>query len=374
MGPHERDGLPVEGPARRPRHEPIPRSVDEGGSDRHRLGEPLREALRLARELHGDAHRRIGAALGGVGQPPRFAQEPTVQRDADRPCSTGCGRPESEGSFVRMENKPKRDSQLLAVIESENLGESLHRVKLGWPASPEPLRSFRAGQFAELALPGLVLPRPFSILAADDEGLEFLVQAVGPGSDAIAGLPLGASLRCTWPLGRGFADAIGDDWPQGRDWLLVGGGVGVAPLIAAAREIEASEARQRPFFGWRGRAHAEAGARLHPDLDVAISTDDGSLGQPGHVHLALEAWLQAGGAAAWRRPALLACGPEPMMAAVSALARRHGLDCWLSLETYMGCGIGICVGCAVAVKGPRPWKLACQDGPVFSTDELREDL
>lgn len=265
----------------------------------------------------------------------------------------------------------RRASGILPVIASEDLGGRLQRLKLGWPPGDAP-RFFAAGQFAELALPGLTLPRPFSILAADDDGLEFLVQAVGPGTEALSALRPGDELRCTWPLGRGFAAAIGESWPAERDWLLVGGGVGVAPLVAAAREIVAGGSRLRAFFGWRNRALAEAGSALHPSLDAGIATDDGSLGFAGFVHRALEAWLDGGGPEGWRRPGLLACGPEPMMTAVAALAGRRGLDCWLSLETYMGCGVGVCAGCAVPVHGERPWKLACQDGPVFAAGELRE--
>jgi dihydroorotate dehydrogenase electron transfer subunit len=277
-----------------------------------------------------------------------------------------------------------RSSQILTAIAVQALGEGLHRIKLAWPAAPGS-RCFEAGQFAELALPGLVLPRPFSILAADDEGMEFLVQELGPGTRRLASLRPGQRLRCTWPLGRGFASAIGADWPRGRDWLLLAGGVGIAPILAAARELAAARGswtalptgdgdrpRSEFFAGWRSAELARAAAPLHPDLGLHLACDDGRLGYHGFVTQALEAWLDGGGATHWQRPALLACGPEPMLAAVARLARARGLEGWLSLETYMGCGVGICVGCAVAVHGESPWRLACQHGPVFPLAELKE--
>lgn len=223
---------------------------------------------------------------------------------------------------------------------------------------------FRAGQFAQLAVPGRVLPRPFSILRAGAGRLDFLVKVVGEGSAWLARRAAGDELSVVWPLGHGWLDSL-DSPASDEMWLLAGGGVGIAPLIALWEQ----EAARRPLlaaFGFRNRAGVEAVRPLLEGMDVRFSTEDGSLGHAGRLPGLLDRLL---GELMPRALRIFCCGPDPLMEAVARQAQAAGLPCRLSLETLMGCGIGICVGCAV----PRPeggFQLACQAGPVFEAEEL----
>jgi len=233
------------------------------------------------------------------------------------------------------------------------------------PASPPEAEvpRFRPGQFAELGLEEFCLPRPFSILRQDGRNLHFLLKVAGSATRRLAGMDAGTQLRCTWPLGNHFPlDAA-------REILLVGGGTGVAPLIAALWNPPAPGGRTRAFFGFRSRAEALACQALcPPEAQPQLATEDGEAGFKGLVSELLEAELD-------RRPPdssaeLLCCGPEAMMRAVARICRRRGLSCRLSLETYMGCGIGICSGCAVrTVEGPA---LCCRQGPIFEAEQLED--
>ena len=256
----------------------------------------------------------------------------------------------------------------LRVVEARGMGAGLHLLALALPGRDPGEGGFRAGQFAQLAVPGRALPRPFSILRSAAGRLEFLVKAVGPGTNWLAARRSGQAVPALWPLGRGFRDKLRED-DRGETWLLVGGGVGIPPLIALKEQ-----AGDRPgielLFGHRDAATARAAALLHPGLEPHLATEDGSLGFAGRVTGLLKKTLDEHAAAS---PAQLlrifCCGPDPMMEAVAALAKERSLPCLLSLETLMGCGIGICVGCAVPRAGGG-FALACQEGPVFSTDEL----
>ena len=251
----------------------------------------------------------------------------------------------------------------LPVLASRSLGADLHELSLALPGRDPRESQFRAGQFAQLAVSGRALPRPFSILRAAPGRLDFLVKMVGPGTRWLAQAAPGTPVPALWPLGHGFQDRL-DGGGLDETWLLVGGGVGIAPLIALKEELGA-RSRVELFFGHRDGATARAAALLHPGLDVCVATEDGALGWPGRVTGLLEKALE-------ERPGplrLFCCGPDPMMEAVARLAARRGLPCLLSLETLMGCGIGICVGCAVPRAGGG-FALACQEGPVFPAQEL----
>jgi dihydroorotate dehydrogenase electron transfer subunit len=187
------------------------------------------------------------------------------------------------------------------------------------------------GQFFMLEAPGRLLPRPFSVCLASAHELAFLVDLVGPGTRALCAVERGDELGVLGPLGNGFR--LGVERP-----LLVGGGIGVAPLP------HLSEALGRPpaLLGFRSAWHAEAAA-LVPNAEVVL--------EPAHVTEPLE--LVA------RSHDVLACGPEPMLEAVRALAP----GAQLAWEAPMACGFGACYGCAVELDGE--WKRLCVEGPVL---------
>ena len=211
----------------------------------------------------------------------------------------------------------------LSVVANEQVGPyTLLRVRRGGidPGLP--------GQFFMLEAPGRLLPRPMSLCLAPTRELGFLIDAIGPGTRALGALSAGDELHVFGPLGNGF------DLNVERP-LLVGGGIGIAPLPYLSERLGAPPA----MVGFRSDWHAEA-AVLVPNAQVCV--------EPTLVTELIPEGLD-----------VLACGPEPMLAAVRALAPKAQLA-W---EAPMACGYGACYGCAVEIDG-RLQRL-CVDGPVL---------
>jgi dihydroorotate dehydrogenase electron transfer subunit len=189
------------------------------------------------------------------------------------------------------------------------------------------------GQFFMLEAPGRLLPRPFSLCSAPRGELEFLVDPVGPGTRAIASVKRGDRIAVLGPLGRGFSL----DAPRP---LLVGGGIGIAPFPYLSARLGQPPA----VLGFRSAWHAEA-AELVPNAEVVID--------PVLVTEAIPLGHD-----------VLACGPEPMLHAVAALAP----DAELAYEAPMACGYGACFGCVVEIDGRL--KRLCLEGPVIAASRL----
>jgi dihydroorotate dehydrogenase electron transfer subunit len=231
---------------------------------------------------------------------------------------------------------------------------------------PETAREARPGQFVMMKA-GLSaeppLRRPFSILATDRERGTFslFVKAVGPGSGALCAMAPGDEALCLGPLGRPFTAP-----PAGTEALLVAGGYGVAPFRFLGEELRRTGGRGRLFYGGRTAADLPLIGRLGGlGLEIVPATEDGSLGVSGRVTVPLEAHLDAA-----KGPVrLYACGPDAMMHAVARIAAARSLEAEVSLDPWMGCGIGTCLGCVVRVQGEDEarWKYrcACTEGPVF---------
>ena len=196
------------------------------------------------------------------------------------------------------------------------------------------------------------LPRAFSVLRAHDAKLQFLLEDVGPGTNRLAELQPGDGLHILGPLGNGFTRPR-----QGRRPILVGGGVGIAPLAILADQIGASALT---LLGFRDAHHAE-GARLIPNARVA--TDDGSHGHHGLVTNLLNAEVGCD-----PRAEIYACGPPPMLEAVRQIATDLSIPAQLAMEAGMACGYGACFGCVVPTK--HGYVRLCVDGPVIEADDL----
>jgi len=219
-------------------------------------------------------------------------------------------------------SRPRRERRRVVAVEA--IGPyALVRVDRGSldPGTP--------GQFFMVEAPGRVLPRPMSLCLAPSRELAFLVDPIGPGTKALAALEPGERIHVLGPLGNGFRLDVALP-------LLVGGGIGVAPLPYL------SEALERPpaVLGFRSEHHAEAAA-LVPNAEVVIDpvlvTDVMPLDRD-----------------------VLACGPEPMLEAVRALRP----DAQLAWEAPMACGYGACYGCVVEIDGVL--KRLCVEGPVLA--------
>jgi NAD(P)H-flavin reductase len=215
--------------------------------------------------------------------------------------------------------------RLRKVVAAEPVGPyTLLRVERGDLDAGEP------GQFFMLEAPGRVLPRPMSVCLATAGELAFLIDPVGPGTRALCALAPGDELHVLGPLGRGFRLDV-------RRPLLVGGGIGVAPLPYLSRRLGGAPA----ILGFRSEWHAEAAALL-PRAEVCVDpvlVTEALPDDPGDV---------------------LACGPEPMLAALQALVP----DAQLAWEAPMACGYGACYGCAVEIEGEL--RRLCVDGPVLA--------
>lgn len=216
----------------------------------------------------------------------------------------------------------------------------------------------------------VLLPRPFSLYdrAADGSWGSFLIKPVGDGTRALCDVAPGEGIVLNGPLGMPFPQDIVDP-------VCVAGGVGLAPFLLLARAAKAQGRELRLLFGGRTRSALAGRDDLAGLVRLFASTDDGSHGFHGMVTALLDDLIARGEVRAGE--VVFCCGPDRMMEAVAALCERRGLRCFLSLETYMACGYGVCNGCTVKVQGPRfkgwPYSRTCLEGPVYEACELVHD-
>lgn len=236
------------------------------------------------------------------------------------------------------------------------------------------LVSFVAREIAALAQPGQflmvrrtgpsldpLLPRPLGIHDVDSDLINVLIEPVGKGTELISASQIGDKLNVLGPLGQGF-DLEGEG-PA----VIVGGGIGVAPLKLLARQLVESGREVRSILGFKNRNQAVS-AELFRDFNAEVLTEDGTVGSKGMVSEPLPGCLAAppGGGPL---PEVFACGPGAMLAAVARISRECGVRAQVSVATHMACGIGACQGCVVEAAGG--YVKACTEGPVFDVEELK---
>jgi len=264
------------------------------------------------------------------------------------------------------------------ILSNEEISPGYFRMRI---LAPGFVRQARPGQFLMLrpteALDPL-LRRPFGIfrtgfLPADCEGLpdkeyvEILYKVVGSGTGIMRELHQGDRVALLGPLGNGFE-------PQpASEQILVGGGIGLVPLYMLARHL-VDRGSVRLLMGGRGRDDILAVTEFERlGVKTYVSTDDGSLGEEGLVTEVLARKL-----ARFPRAVVYACGPMAMLREVHAICLRHGVALQVSLEAFMACGVGACLGCVVKGAGhstsePR-YLCTCKEGPVFRAEQLAWDL
>lgn len=251
--------------------------------------------------------------------------------------------------------------RLLTVLGSDELG-AYRVLRVADVDTPEP----RPGQFAMIAAAERwgggederpYLPRAFSIARRRIGESQFLLEDVGPGTRRLCELREGDGLWALGPLGRGFTAPK----PRRRA-ILVGGGVGIAPLAILQDALEAEAATDvTVLLGFRDGARAKGAALLH---GARVATDDGSVGHHGLPTELLSQELYADS-----RAEVYACGPAPMLEAVRAMCVTRDVPAQLALESGMACGFGACYGCAVPKRGGGYLRV-CVDGPVIDAAEL----
>jgi len=255
------------------------------------------------------------------------------------------------------------------VIENRSLGGGYFVLRLG---GCEPLAASRPGQFVMLRGDwgrDPLLPRPLSLLSVAHDGrADLLAKVVGKGTALMERSPPGARVSVLGPLGNSFPVPSADVTD-----LLVAGGVGLPPLFMqaeAAARLGLASSSEMLYGGRTSRDLVLLGEMRGLGIALRLATEDGSLGRRGRVTDELEARLER-----WRAVAstqslrVMACGPREMLWAVGRIAQGYGVECYLSLEEQMACGIGVCLGCAVAAQ-TSPYLYVCKDGPVFAAAEV----
>lgn len=241
------------------------------------------------------------------------------------------------------------------IVERKTYGPHYFALTL---QHPEKIPEIMAGQFVEVEVKGtreVMLRRPISIHDVDSTAntLTLLIQTVGKGTNQLATLKVGDSLNLVYPLGHGFTI-------KGQRVLLVGGGAGIAPLLYLSKKFSAQGIRPTIILGGRTAELIPVQEPFKQYGELYIATDDGSLGEKGLVtqHSQFSQSYDM----------IYTCGPTPMMKAVARYAKEKNINCEVSLENMMACGIGACLCCVCDTDEGH--QCVCKNGPVFDIKNL----
>ena len=245
-----------------------------------------------------------------------------------------------------------------AVYSQVQLAEGIFSMWLG------------AGEMAKAAVPGQfiavypndsarLLPRPISICETDPEKelLRIVYRVAGEGTKELSSCRAGDTLSIMGPLGNGFP-------LKDKKALLIGGGIGIPPMLELAKALSCEKTA---VLGYRD-SQTFLAEEIGKYAGLAVATEDGSVGTKGTV-------LDAIKAQGLKAEIIYACGPTPMLRALKEYAAKEGIECWISLEERMACGVGACLGCVCHSKDVDEHsnvrnKRVCKDGPVFLADEV----
>jgi len=313
---------------------------------------------------------------------------------------------------IMAENTAKANKGVFAATVTSNRQIGRRFYRLGFDlkgAATEAFANYKAGQFVQMDLSGAALPaaegiaeefrdaaskktilrRPFSFadftVKPGKTSGEILYCVVGASTVRMTTLRSGDTVSIVGPLGNGF-------WvPEGKKLaILVSGGIGTGPLIHLAKVLTSNHSgiepiafagaktkEDLPFEGKLDRIAQDLGFSLGEyaryGIRSQVATDDGSVGFAGLVADCMAEWIKQNNPNP-RETIIYSCGPTAMLARIAKTAAERNIDCQLSTEEMMACGIGVCQGCAVACKGANPnetiYKLCCKDGPVFEGKDL----
>lgn len=245
----------------------------------------------------------------------------------------------------------KYDVRQLPLISNREIAQGIFDMRLAYHQADLPVL---CGQFAHVYVPGKTLRRPISVCDASDGELRLVYQVKGGGTEIMSQMQSG-TVDVLVPLGNGF------DIQSGRRYCLIGGGIGVPPMLYTAKQCD------RPLIitGFRNQSLVILQDDLQAQGETLLCTDDGSAGQKGFVTDLLRARIG-------EVDEVCACGPTPMLKAVAAVCKEFGKPCQVSLEERMGCGVGACLVCAVKVRknGGEVMQHVCKNGPVFNAEEV----
>lgn len=246
------------------------------------------------------------------------------------------------------------------ITEQKELSAGIRSM---WIRTEQIAAEAKPGQFLSLYSgdESRMLPRPISICQIDKEGsrLRLVYRIAGKGTEEFAQLKEGDTVKVVGPLGNGF--------PLDKDYkkvFLIGGGIGIPPMVELSVQLPGEK---QIVLGYRD-SNLFLKEELAQNGEVYLAAEDGSLGTKGNVLDAIrEQSLSA--------EAIFACGPTPMLRALKAYAAEQGMDCYLSLEERMACGVGACLACVCKSVDVDEHtnvhnKRICKDGPVFAADEI----
>ena len=243
------------------------------------------------------------------------------------------------------------------IIRQEEISYGVYSM---WLKTEQVAGQAKPGQFVSVYCHegSRLLPRPISICEIDreDRAIRIVYRVVGKGTEELSQMRTGRCLDIVGPLGNGFP-------LKDKKAFLIGGGIGIPPLLELAKELKSEK---QMVLGYRESMFLQEEFKKQGSLYVA--TEDGSYGTDGNV---LDAIRENG----LNAEIIYACGPMPMLRAVKAYAKERGIECWLSLEERMACGIGACLGCVCKSKERDSHtnvnnKRICKEGPVLRAEEV----
>lgn len=247
----------------------------------------------------------------------------------------------------------KYDVRQLRLISNSQIANGIFDMRLEYNQDALPVM---CGQFAHVYVPGKSLRRPISVCDCSNGELRLVYQVKGEGTKIMSKMKPETPVDVLVPLGNGF------NIQSGRRYCLIGGGIGVPPMLYTAKQCE----NPLVISGFRNESlvilqddFAAAGAQ------TILATDDGTAGVKGFVTDILKRHLD-------EIDEVCACGPTPMLKAIAQICRAEGKPCQISLEERMACGIGACLVCAVKVRknGEEIMQHVCKNGPVFNAEEV----
>ena len=241
------------------------------------------------------------------------------------------------------------------ILKADCLADGVYEI---WFETKDIAKAAKAGQFISVYSNdgSRMLPRPISICKVENNNLRIVFRVAGKGTEEFSGMRAGMILDILGPLGNGFPK-------KSKKAILIGGGIGIPPMLELAKELECEK---QIVLGYRDELFLTE--EFEKAGEIYLATEDGSMGTKGTVLDAIRVnELEA--------DIIYACGPTPMLKAVKEYAKEAGIECWISMEERMACGIGACLACVCKSKEKDGHsnvhnKRVCKDGPVFLSTEV----
>lgn len=233
----------------------------------------------------------------------------------------------------------------------EQVNKSVYSVEFSSPT----LTNIKPGEYVSILCEGLTLRRPFSIADFENNTITILIKRRGKGTEYLSNLKVGNNIEFSAPLGNTFKI-------EHKKTLLIGAGIGVAPLFYLNKELKTIGAETYFAAGFLNNNDI-----INESILDFVATDDGSNGNKGSICDYLEQLLKE-----FKPEKIVSCAPHPVLKFIAQIAQKYNIECEVAMEKVMACGIGVCRGCVIQVKKDNEIqnKTVCKDGPVFNAAEV----